>query len=331
MDLPGIRLSGPLAHRLSRLMLAVGLVLGAVAMNASSAAAGRPTGRTPDRLHSRPAGGFHERRPSHTNICTGTPEAPGTLAGVYFGNVFVEGVCAVNAGEARVLGNLIVRPGSALVAAFALDDETGGGSSSLSVLGNLWVQDGAAALLGCEAEHFPCIDDPNPEAPTLSSQDTIYGNLREQQPLGVVVHNSTVFGNVVEHGGGGGLTCEPSGIFAVFGSPVYSDYEDTGISGNLDVTGVESCWMGVIRNHVGGNVRLLDNQLADPDAIEILSNQIRGNLMCLRNSQVWDSADEGESLFPRAPGPNTVGGKRIGQCVLASPSTEGGPLGPGPF
>jgi hypothetical protein len=285
----------------------------------------------PDRFHGQPSGLFRDSRSSRPQVCTGTPESPGTLAGIYFGSVFVEGVCAVNAGQARVLGNLFVRPGSTLLAAFALNDETGSGSSSLNVLGNLQVQNGATLLLGCEAEHFPCLDDPNPEAPALSSQDSVYGNLEEQQPLGVVVHNSIIFGNVLEHGGGGGSTCEPSGIFATFGSPAYSDYEDTGIHGNLDVVGLASCWLGVIRNHVGGSVRMIGNQLADPDAIEILSNQVGGNLMCLHNSQVWNSADEGESLYPRVPEPNTVGGKRFGQCVLASPATEGGPLGPGPF
>lgn len=332
MDLLGTRLNGPLARRLFQLLVAGGVVLGAMAMNASLASAGGSDGRTRDHLHSRPPGWFHHHpRPSRTHVCTGTPEAPGALAGVYFGNVFVEGVCAVNSGQARVFGNLIVRPGSALLAAFALDSTTAGGSSSLSVVGDLRVQDGAAALLGCEAEHFPCIDDPNPEAPTLSSQDRVYGDLQGQQPLGVVAHNDIVFGNVIQHGGGGGLTCEPSGIFTAFGSPVYSDYEDTSIYGDLHVIDYTSCWMGVIRDRVGGSVHLVDNQLADPDAIEILSNQIAGNLACRHNSQVWDSADEGESLYPRVPEPNTVGGKRRGQCVLASPATEGGPLGPGPF
>lgn len=331
MDLLGSRLNRPLAHGLSRLLLTGSLALGVIAINVGSANAGGPTGRTPNHRHSWPMAWFHDRHPSRPHVCTGTPEAPGALAGVYFGNVFVEGVCAVNAGQARVFGNLIVRPGSALLAAFALNDETGNGSSSLSVGGDLRVQNGAAALLGCEAEHFPCIDDPNPEAPTLSSQDRIYGDLKEQQPLGVVVHNSIIFGSVLEVGGGGGPTCEPSGIFAAFGSPAYSDYEDTGVYGNLDVIGLTSCWLGVIRNQVGGSVRMINNQLADPDAIEILSNQIRGNLGCLHNSQVWNSADETENLYPRAPQPNTVGGRRFGQCVLASPATEGGPLGPGPF
>jgi hypothetical protein len=83
--------------------------------------------------------------------------------------------------------------------------------------------------------------------------------------------------------------------------------------------------------HVGGNLDMLHNQLADPDAIEIISNDISGNLLCQKNSRVWDSADLSESLYPRLAEPNSVDGHRIGQCVLASPASEGGPSGPGPF
>jgi hypothetical protein len=324
MNAPGVRLLGPLPHRLLR-VLAGALVVAAV--GTASAAAEEPRGGRFDR----PLGPPHGRGHGPAQVCSGTPEAPGVLAGVIAGNVRVEGACVVNAGQAVVFGNLTVTPGSALVAAFALDDETGTGSSGLSVFGNVRVQSGATAILGCEAAHFACVDDPHPEAPTLSSEDRISGNLQEQQPLGVVVHDTTIGGNVAEQGGGGGFTCEPSGVFALFHSPVYSDYEDTVVAGNLDVNGLTSCWLGVARVQVGGNLRMLGNQLADPDAIEIVANQIQGNLMCLANSQVWDSSEVGKGLFPRTPGPNTVLGKRLGQCVLASPTTEGGPLGPGPF
>ncbi len=33
------------------------------------------------------------------------------------------------------------------------------------------------------------------------------------------------------------------------------------------------------------------NQLADSDAIEILANNITGNLICRGNSRTWDSED----------------------------------------
>ncbi len=206
----------------------------------------------------------------------------------------------------------------AVLCCFALDDHTGRGSSSLSVRGNLEVQSGASLLLGCEPGHFTCLDDPAPEDPTLSSQGQVSGNLIEQEPLGVVVHNSIIDGNVQETGGGGGASCEPTGVFAAFGSPVYSDYEDTTVHGNLSVTGLSSCWLGVARVRVSGNLSMIKDQLADPDAIEILANHISGNLSCQQNSQVWDSADETENLYPRAPEPNTVSGRRSGQCARLS-------------
>jgi hypothetical protein len=264
--------------------------------------------------------------------CSGTSDSPGVLAGTYSSNVVVSGFCAVNAGPAVVNGNLTVRPNSALVAAFGLNDQTGTGSSSLTVNGNLKVESGSALILGCTPVSFGCFDDPNQNNPTLSSPGSVSGNLDASQPLAVIVHNSVIGGNVSEAGGGGGLSCDPSGVFSDFGIPPYSDYEDSSIGGSLGVTGLTSCWLGMARDQVSGNMNVVNNQLLDPDAIEILSNQIGGNLLCQQNSNVWDSFDLSDTgLYPRQPAPNTVNGNRVGQCVLASPATEGGPPGPGPF
>jgi hypothetical protein len=267
-----------------------------------------------------------------SQTCSGTPQSPGVLAGTYDSNVMVSGACAVNAGAAVVKGSLTILPGSALVAAFGLNDLTGTGKSSLAVAGNLTVRNGGSLIMGCLPSSFPCFDDPSQENPTLSSADHVSGHLVATSPLGVIVHNTRIDGNVIETGGGGGFTCDPSGIFAVFGSPVYSDYEDSTIGGNLAVTGLTSCWLGMARDQVGGNMQVIGDKLADPDAVEILSNRVTGNLICNQNSNVWDSFDLSDTgLFPRQPAPNTVGGHRIGQCVLSSPTTEGGPFGPGPF
>jgi hypothetical protein len=201
------------------------------------------------------------------------------------------------------------------------------------VRGNLRVQSGATLFLGCNPANFPCLDDPNPENPTLFSRPRVLGNLISREPLGVVVHNTEVLGNVRQVGGGGGVSCEPKGIFATLAhSPVYSTYEVTSVAGILRVEGLNSCWLGLVSDNVGGNLTVVENQLADPDAIEILENRISGNLRCRENSMVWNSEDEVEGqVFPRRPAPNTVGGRREGDCVLASPTEEGGPLGPGPF
>jgi hypothetical protein len=305
MDMTRVR-HRMLPRRLSPLLSTVALALGILAASASGAAADRPS------------------------ICSGTFASPGVLVGTYTSNVTVEGACLVNAGPAVIEGNLTVGPGAVLLAAFA--------SSNLTVKGNLQVQSGATLILGCESQSaYACLDNA-----AGSSQDSVSGNLIAQQPLGVVVHRTTINGNVVESGGGGGFTCDNKGPtvggFPVFGAafgglPVFSGYEDTAVHGNLSVIGLTSCWLGVARAQVSGNVILNNNQLADDDAIEIISNSISGNLICQQNSMVWDSVEHtpGGALFPRDAMPNTVSGNRVGQCVLAGPVVEGGPSGPGAF
>jgi hypothetical protein len=265
-----------------------------------------------------------------TATCSGTPSAPGVLTGTH-GSVVVRGACEVNAGAAVVNGDLTLSPGSALLAAFALNDKTGTGTSSLTVKGNVLVRAGATLLMGCNPANFPCLDDPNQNKPTLSMHPTVGLDLRSNQPLGVIVHNFTVGGDVIQTGGGGGVNCNPQGVFKLFQSPVYSTYEVGSVGGDVRISSVHSCWMGLVELHVGNTVVMHANLLADPDAIEILSNNIMGNLICRGNSRTWDSADAGPHLFPRIPQPNTVGRNRKGQCVLSSPTKPGGKPGPGPF
>lgn len=283
-----------------------------------------------------PAKGHGHKGPS---VCSGTLQSPGVLTGVFKHGVVVKGACEVNSGPATVSGKLVLRRGSVLIAAFGQND------SSLTVKGNVLVGHGATFVLGCNTTSSPCIDDPNQNAPTLSSTGKVTGNLTASAPLGVLVHSTTIGGNVTQVGGGGGLSCTPptTGPFSVFMSPVFSTYEDASVHGNLEVKGIKSCWLGVNRVHVRGNLLVLKNKMADPDAIEILSDNVHKNLVCRQNGHpsgmppgtqpVWDSVDTSPTgdLYPRSAEPNTVQGHRIGQCKLASPATQGGPLGPGPF
>jgi hypothetical protein len=266
------------------------------------------------------------------HTCSGTLGAPGLLKGSYRTGVIVKGVCAVKTGKAHVFGTLTVTRGSALGAAF------GRHHASLTLTGNLVVDKGAIVLLGCKANPdgtgSPCLDDSSMNHPTLTSRGVVSGNLIEHAPLAVIVHNSTIGGSVTQSGGGGGLSCKPptTGIFAKIGSPVFSDYEDSSVGHSLAISKLKSCWLGVARVKVGGNLSFTGNQFADPDAIEILANHVGGNLSCAGNSSVWDSTETSMTAnFPRAPEPNTVKGKRSGQCVLATPTTNGGSSGPGPF
>jgi hypothetical protein len=265
---------------------------------------------------------------SSTYTCSGTAKAPGTLTGTH-SSVVVRGVCEVNAGPAHVVHNLVVEPGGALVAVFGLNDHTGHGHSSLAVGGNLVVQRGATLVMGCDhfydvafgqrSANFACVDDPNQNKPTLSSHDTVGGSLIAHNPLGVVVHNSSIRGSVVETGGGGGVNCTPTGVFSQFKVPVYSDYEHMSIGGSLRVTGMRSCWFGAIYLSVHGSVTVSGNTMADPDAMEVVTNTIYRNFTCRSNKPAIQFGDsDGTS--------NKVAGQATGQCgfnvVLPSPAPE---------
>ena len=188
-------------------------------------------------------------------------------------------------------------------------------------------------MLGCNPRSFPCIDD-NQHKPKLSSADRISGDVIETAPLGVLIHNATIGHDFTATGGGGGLSCTTpkTGPFAQFKSPVYSALEDSSVSGDAAFTGLESCWLGMARVHVGGNASFIDDKLADPDAIEIVLNHVDKNLSCHKTTARSGTApSRPKQHFPAYAQPNTVSGKRSGQCVLATPVTKGGPSGPGPF
>jgi hypothetical protein len=284
--------------------------------------------------------GMAAASPSHSGgnyTCTGTASSPGTLAGTY-ANVMVTGACVVDAGPVDIKGNLTVAPDATLAALYGLDDQTGTGNSDMTVHGNMVVQQGASVMLGCESlviplwgatqildlPDFPCTDDPNQNAPTLNANEVIDGNLVANDPLGVVVHATTVHGNVVQTGGGAGLGCAAVGIFnQYFGLPDYSDYTDTTVGGNLSITGLDTCWFGALRDNVGGNM-IVSNNLSTPDATEIATDTVHGNLVCQNNSPQEELGDSDGQ-------PNKVGGNAIGECgfnvILLNPNDVPGITG----
>ena len=263
--------------------------------------------------------------------CTG-PLAAGT-----YSSVMVSGTCNISAGKVVVTGDVTVPAGAnSLLASYAL------ASSGLTVNGNVNVATGGTLILGCKASDSPCFDDPTPMTPTLNSPATVQGSINATSPLGMVVTNSTIGGDASQSGGGGGVAGEGPGcftppfpgIFNTFpggGSPVYSDYEDNTIGGNLRVTGLNSCWLGSFRNQIAGSATFSGNKLGDPDGNEFLTNQIAGNLLCTGNTPAAQFGDSGGMT-------NTVGGFATGECafgVLApnpapspAPPTPPGPLTP---
>ncbi|MDQ2965624.1 MAG: hypothetical protein M3R57_07225 [Chloroflexota bacterium] len=251
--------------------------------------------------------------------CSGTPTAPGTIAPGTYESITVTGTCLIPSGIVRVRGDVSVKQGAVFLANFP---PMGGpeGDATLLVRGDLTVGRGAMVVLGCS----PAV------GCELTTNDRIDGDVRADQPLGLIFHSNSIGGDISLRGGGGGVTCDPSGIFG----PAYSTFEDSTIGGDVSIVNYNACWLGFIRNRSHGDVSIVNNQLADPDAIEILANRIAGDLKCRANSFVWDSSDVSPigELWPREQHPNTVRGDRIGQCdKLQDPTTEGGTRGPLPF
>ena len=176
--------------------------------------------------------------------------------------------------------------------------------------GNVKVETGATLGLGCEPDYFTCSDDPTG---TLSPEDHIGGNLVSAGALGVVLHAVLIAKNVTQTGGGGGVNCatQSTGFFSTFPYEpvVYSDYEDNTIGGNLRVSGLQSCWIGIIRNNVHGNMTDHANTFADPDANEAIQNTVGTNISCTGNTPQVQFGDSGGI-------PNHVAGKATGECAF---------------
>ncbi len=292
-------------RRLLRLTAITPLVLATVITGATAAAAGEAY----------PQG----------NTCSGTTGSPGVLAGFYAGNVVVTGVCDVDGGAALITGNLTLAPGSALNATFALNDVAGKGKSSLTVFGNVSVGSGAVMAMGCEPNYFPCSDDPNAgTGGTLTSQDHVNGYVEASQALTVIIHATTISGSLTYSGGGGGLSCDVpvSGILAppALDSPPYFDAEDNTVGGNLSITGLQTCWMGALRNHVRGDLVDSNNTMGDPDGDEVLANVVSGGIACFSNSPAVQYGDSDSS-------PNQVRGAASGECAFNVKQPDPAPSG----
>lgn len=213
--------------------------------------------------------------------CNGGKIAPGT-----YSSVTVAGPCKLtNHGTVTVQGQLTV------ASAGLFDAVTPG---TLKVGGNVIIHSGGIAGIGCSPE-IGC---------KVTTADTIGGNLRASAPRSLIVHSVAIAGYVNVFGGGGSMNCNAT---SPFGSPYYDDIEDSTIGGWATIRHVHSCWFGFIRDHVASDVTISGMQMGDPDANEVVTNTIGGDLACYANTpppQVGDS--QGSH--------NTVGGSKLGQC-----------------
>jgi hypothetical protein len=238
---------------------------------------------------------------SSTFVCTGTLAAPGSITPGTYSSIRVVGFClGPPSGNVNVTGDVTVAKGAALAANYpAFAPGAPEGDATWHVKGNVLVGHSATLLLGC-APHAGCVN---------TTFDIVKGNINADGALGVILHSSTIGGNVSYSGGGGGVNCTPG--FGPFSFGVFSDAEDDVILGSLHVSGLRSCWFGEFRNIIMGNNTVTGNQFADSDATEVANNQVFGNLACFNNVPV---AQFGDSAQP----PNIVVGAIRGECIPLS-------------
>jgi hypothetical protein len=297
------------------LILAAGGLLSAVGTSAASAAS-TGSGNSSD----------------STYTCAKGNIPPGTYA-----SMVITGVCYMPAGNITVRGNLTVAPGALLDAATRGDPaDSPALPATVVVGGNVSVGKGAVLIFGCSPNIF-CTD------PPAITYDHIGGDLNATGALGVVVHSASIQGSVSLQGGGGGVNCNSTPVTppakegapapwsedaSLDFTPVYSDFEDTSIGGNLSIVGLESCWLGSLRDQIGGSATFTNNTMADPDALEIDNNLIGTNMTCSGNSAGGVSTVQfGDGVSA----PNMVGGSALGQCgfdvQVLNPAPEAGPGG----
>ena len=240
-------------------------------------------------------------------------------AGTYSWMV-ITGQCYMPVGTVTIRDDLTVAPGALLDAVTPGDPAAGPVvPATVFIGGNVWVGPGAVLLFGCS----PNISCSNPPGIT---NDRINGNLTGWAALGVVLHSASVGGSVALLGGGGGANCNttpptpPSTATApvpwsedasLANTPVYSDFEDTTVDGNLTINGLQSCWLGTLRVQVGGSTTIVNNTMADPDAMEVGSNLISGDMACYGNSAGGAATVQ---FGDGGAAPNLVGGWASGQC-----------------
>ena len=256
-----------------------------------------------------------DRGDQKTFVCSGTPQAPGTIAPGTYGSVRVTGLCAVH-GLVNIKGSLTIAQGAGLDATNDCNAHVNVGDGirvlrdGILFFGNSFHDLGGGVTGGTDC--------------AVNSNNIVHGGLESFNALAVVVHGSIIDDGVSLHGGGGGTSCAPVPGLPF---PAFSTLEDSRINDGLSITGLSTCWLGTIHNQINGGVKIANNVLGDTDAIEFGANTIHGIVVCFGNhldpSVPPDliPADHAPNGAPTnffdglGPFPNNVNGKELGQCA----------------
>jgi hypothetical protein len=225
---------------------------------------------------------------AHGSTCSGT------LGSRTYHSLTVTGFCQIpDHSSVVVKGGLTIAPGAALIGSSLLG---GGCDRSVTVSGGVEVGHDAFLVLGDSAIGTNC----------AGARTVIRGGLHGDGADAIVIHGATIDGGMTTNGGGQpGCASETDLALCNF-----SALEDSQVNGGVSISGYGGFWLGFARNQVNGGVILRDNHLTDPDAMEILSNNIHGTLACSGNSPVPTNIPD-----QTVPMPNTVTGRETGQCA----------------
>jgi hypothetical protein len=218
--------------------------------------------------------------------CTGGDIPSGT-----YRDLTVTGACSVPDGAViTVTGSVLVGRGAQLDAQSA--------PSTITVAHNVTGLAGSLVGLGCQPPAYTgnsghqCTIDPDGH-----STVTVGGSLTLIDPAAVLLNGITVNGNVTALGGGG---------------PIPWSIKNDTVRGNVTVAGQTTDWIGLLFNHVRGNVTLFHIKITDTDpgapGAYVVRNTVGRNLICYG---VTPGISGG--FIPGEV--NVVGGHALGQCA----------------
>lgn len=234
----------------------------------------------------------------------------GTISAGVYKNVTVAGDCTFTGNRVTINGDLIVEPGVIL-------NDHAASKTTVHINGNVYVRQGAVLGLGAYGP------------PGIKTKTRVNGDIIAMNPLSLYISGVTINGNVTSSGG---VATTPGPLDAFRNFP----FKDNRVNGNLTIVGWQGGWLGVIRDHVNGNVTVANNssvlvltppgcdpELApdkpgactgsaadtDSDSTEVQTNVINGTLACFDNKPAAQvNANDGGL-------PNRVTGSKLGECA----------------
>jgi hypothetical protein len=245
--------------------------------------------------------------PTSFRCSGGTLLAPVVIpAGTYKSVTVADGFCVMQ-GTYNITGSLTVAPGAFLDAAVMF----GFPPYDYGTPCNVFVKVSGGVRVG---QHGALYFGNGAGTGCPSSNDVVNGGISATNAESVVVHGTKIGGGLTVRGGGGGTDCLPTDT-SPFGP--YTNLEDSQVNGGISITGLSTCWLGVIRNTINGTVRINNNTMGDPDAIEIGINEINGTMACSGNALAFPGPGgvPTNSFDGSPPNPNVVTGAETGQCA----------------